>query len=206
MADYQKIIDYWFAGDPKKADYKPPGKLWWGSTPEIDEYITTNFGQMLQDADDGKLESWKAEMKSALALIILFDQFSRNIHRGSGKMFATDAKAQVLAKDLIQRKEFLDLAFCEKFFIYLVFEHSEVLETNNMALNGLTQEASLLPESNRGFATAAIQHAKEHNEVIVRFGRYPHRNELLGRQSTGEELEYLKDASGFAKQVQPHKK
>ena len=201
-SDYKTVLDYWFAGDPKKINYMPRVELWFWPSAKTDKLMTEKFGELLKDAENGKLDSWKTEMKSGLALVILLDQFSRNIYRGTSKMFSNDNKANAVAKELISREfEFYKLSFCEKVFVFLTFGHSEDLEANKLGYDLIASAASVLPKSQIEFALDSVLAAKQNYEEILKFGRYPYRNELLGRESIEEELIYLKKVGSQAKKV-----
>ena len=208
MADFRNIIDFWFGGDPKCEEYKHQQQLWFKISHETDELIRDEFADLLRDAEDGKLDFWKSDLHAGLALVILFDQFSRNIYRGTEKMFANDQKAVCLSKELINHQPgFNDLSDAEKFFVYLSLLHSEDIETARTAVDAIQLLAENCPEKQKTNFFKYLSNSKIHYELLLKFGRYPHRNMLFGRESSEEELEFLrKSTHNFVKSVLPIKK
>jgi uncharacterized protein (DUF924 family) len=169
-----EVLDFWFAGDP--ATHR---KEWFEKTVEFDASCT-RFADGLRDARRGAFDHWAETPRGTLALIILLDQFSRNLHRNSAEAFAADAKAREIARTAIERGIDRMLGEVERLFVYLPFEHSEDLADQDQSVRLFT---SLGEEMTR--------YAEEHRDVIRRFGRFPHRNAALGRISTPDELAYL---------------
>jgi uncharacterized protein (DUF924 family) len=163
-------------------------KDWFAKNPAFDAKIAERFGDLHARAARGALDSWAETPKGALALIIVLDQFSRNMHRDSAKAFACDAKALGLARRAVDRGFDLGLGEPERVFLYLPFEHSE---------NRRDQELSVGYFG--GFSDKLyVKAAEKHKVIIDRFGRFPHRNKALGRASTPEETAFLAEpGSGF---------
>ncbi len=159
----------------------------WTKNPEVDAQIHEKFGQLHEDACTGKLDHWISTPDGALALIIVLDQFSRNMFRGAVKSFAQDAKALKIAKSAINNGVDKDARSELRLFFYLPYEHSEKLEDQEESVN-LLNTFNDSPE----FMKAVI----EHHDIIERFGRFPHRNAVLGRETTPDEQAYL-DGGGF---------
>ena len=158
------------------------GKLWWKKDAETDALIRQRFSGVLDDAVNARCEDWLKEARGRLAMIILTDQFSRNMFRGSPLSFAYDALALALAQEAISIGADTQLSPIERNFLYMPFMHSESLEIHDLAMelfrnNGL--------EGN-------LEYEIKHREIIEKFGRYPHRNAILGRESTLEEIAFLK--------------
>lgn len=167
------IIQFWFDEiEPRQRFSKDA---------EFDELIRSRFGETHQRAQQGLLYAWREHPLDALAEIIVLDQFSRNLHRESGLAFASDTLALVLAQEAIRRKFDSDLEASKKAFLYMPFMHSESPEIHEIALYLFDQPGL---EDN-------FKYELRHKEIIDRFGRYPHRNQVLGRESTAEELEFL---------------
>lgn len=189
--EYQKILNFWF-GKPEERNYGKPRKFWFVKNDQFDLKIKSQFQNFYEQAAAGKLNSWQEQPLSCLALIIILDQFPRNMFRGSPQAFATENLALDHARIAITRKFDLQLITVQRWFIYLPFEHSENLED---------QETSIkLFDSLQAHADSksAIDYAYRHWEVIQKFGRFPHRNQILGRTNTPEEIEFLKQpGSGF---------
>lgn len=169
----QDLIDFWFAESSKAR--------WYDSTAEFDQSCFDRFGKLVQLAKAGDLDQWAETPLGALALCLLLDQMPRNIYRASPKAFESDQKAILVAKDAIERGFDQELDLEKRKFLYLPFMHSEVLAE---------QERSVSIATTLG-DEETVRHAIEHAEVIRRFGRFPHRNAILGRVSTEEEIAYL---------------
>ena len=169
----ENIIDFWF--------HEIDSKLWWKKDTEFDRLIEQRFSALLHSAARGELYSWRANPHGKLAEIIVLDQFSRNIYRDSAQAFANDAMALVLAQEALHADAQKTLSATQQAFLFMPYMHSESPLIHNIAVR-LFSAPGL--ENNLDF-----EH--KHKAIIDRFGRYPHRNELLGRQSTPEELEFL---------------
>jgi uncharacterized protein (DUF924 family) len=174
VADPSEVIDFWFAPDTKEKWFKP--------TPEFDQAIRDRFGALHDQAAAGALGAWEATPEGCLALLILLDQFPRNMFRGDAGSFATDATARAVANRAIEAGHDRATAKERRDFFYLPFEHSEDLEDQHRAV------ALFAAHANTG---DNVKWAERHLAVIERFGRFPHRNEVLGRDSTAEEIDYL---------------
>lgn len=162
-------------------------EAWWSKNEELDKEIINRFGKLHANAVDGKLDNWADTPDGALALIIVLDQFSRNMFRGSPKAFSNDPKALQITKTAIELG--LDKGSREdlRVFFYLPYEHSESI---------IDQKVSLRLQHSIKSHPGALNAAIEHHEIIKRFGRFPHRNTVLGRHTTPAEQAYL-DGGGF---------
>ena len=157
-----------------------------------DAEILSRFVPLYVRAVRGELDSWSKDAYSRLALIIVFDQFSRTIHRGTALAYAQDSKARALASEGLAVGHYAVLADpWEKTFFLLAFGHSEDVTDLDRAVTLAEELAAQAPESKRRMLEFSANQARSHREVLRRFGRQPHRNELLGRTSTPEELAYL---------------
>jgi uncharacterized protein (DUF924 family) len=180
-----EVLDYWF-GAPGSAEHGRTRELWFRKSDATDREIRSRFGAAVEAALRGELAHWAdGDARDALALILLLDQFTRNSYRDTARAFAGDAQALAVAKALVSDGRDRQLIPVERGFVYLPFEHSENIadQHESLRLFGQLAEAGL-PD--------LLVWARKHYEIIVRFGRYPHRNELLGRASTAEEIEFLK--------------
>jgi|ERR1039457_1201169 uncharacterized protein (DUF924 family) len=177
---HSEILRFWFEEtDPAK---------WWAKDDAFDQLIRGRFSEVHARAMRCELFEWRAEAKGRLAEIIVLDQFSRNMFRGSPLSFAGDALALALAQEAVSAKADAALSATERSFLYLPFMHSESLKIHAVAME-LYRKNGL--QSNLDFEI-------RHKQIVERFGRYPHRNAILGRQSTDEEIEFLKQpGSGF---------
>lgn len=189
------IHDYWFG---KLDDYgmvdAARDKLWFQSTPEDDEVCQIRFGALVADAIAGGLKEWEENDRGLIALILLLDQFTRTIHRGTPGAFAGDPRALALAQHTIAHGHHQRLPAIHQVFLYLPLEHTEDMEVQEECV-ALFQELSAIT----GLETMAgyTRYAVAHREVIAQFGRFPHRNVILGRESGAGELAYLEKHGGF---------
>jgi len=177
----QRVLDFWFSSDPLAFQ-----SYWFKKDPEFDLKIKNEFEGLTEDAIEGRLtSSWSETPESKVALIIVLDQFPRNIYREQPRSFAGADLALSLSKELITSEDDLKLSHYFRFFAYMPLMHSEDI---------LDQDLCVASFEKLGDVKFAIMH----RDVIVQFGRFPHRNSILGRESTPEELEYLsKPGSGF---------
>ena len=185
MSNFEKVLTFWF-GEREHPEYGKPRQEWFQKNPAFDQEIRNNFLTDYQLAAQDKLDEWQEVSRSCLALILLLDQFTRNLFRGQPQAFATDPKALNVAKYAIKQKYDQQMIPVERWFIYLPFEHSENLADQSQAVELMSQL------KNDPDSASSIEYAIRHFEVIKRFGRFPHRNVILGRESTPEEVEFLK--------------
>jgi len=176
----RQILDFWF-GAPGTEGYGANRKIWFEADAAFDEDVRRRFGVDLERAASGAHDAMAAGPEEALALTILLDQFPRNIHRGSPRAFAFDGKALATARRAMDVGYDAALPAFQRPFFYLPFEHSEDL---------VDQERSVVLFQAHGDETM-FDFAVRHRDVIARFGRFPHRNAILGRVSTPEELAFL---------------
>ena len=182
IAGPRDVLDFWFKETTPQA--------WFKADPEFDARVKERFEETWRAAREGRLSDWEASKNGALALLIVLDQFPRNMFRGGADAFATDASARAVAKRAVARGFDLEAPIPIRSFFYLPFMHSEELADQERSVE-LTRER--LGESNFSYP-----YALNHRAVIQRFGRFPARNEALGRTTTPEEMEFLKvNPAGF---------
>lgn len=174
-AEAEAVLDYWFK------TLKP--EQWWVKDETLDAEIGAKFGDLLKQLAQGVPEDWLASPRGTLAAVIVLDQFSRNIHRGTAQAFGNDGAALDLAKAAVARGDDQAVATGERTFFYLPFEHSEDLTDQDRSVALF----AALGDPN------TIDFAERHRAIIARFGRFPHRNALYGRTSTPEEEAFLKE-------------
>ena len=167
-------------------------KLWWGKDAEVDAAMGQRFASLLELAANGKLDAWAAIGSGLLGLVLLTDQFSRNIHRGRPQAFAADAMARRWAHQGLRDGVTLRLRPIERVFMLLPFEHSEDLAEQELSVREFEALAKGAPAPERKRMDGYLDFARRHLDIIARFGRFPHRNAILGRVSTPEEIEFLK--------------
>jgi uncharacterized protein (DUF924 family) len=185
MSRVNQILEFWF-GQPDDADYGKQRKVWFTKNLDFDQEVRSRFLSDYQKAAAGELDDWKNSPLSCLALIILLDQFPRNIFRGQPQAFATDSQALAVAKYAIEQGWDQELLPIQRLFIYIPFEHSENLSDQHQCVE-LFSTLKDYPECASG-----VDYAYRHLHVIEKFGRFPHRNQILGRETTPAEAEFLK--------------
>lgn len=190
MSQAKAILEFWF-GHQDAPGYGKPQAFWFGNTPDFDQELRTRFLKEYQKAAEGYLDDWIDSLETCLALIILLDQFPRNMFRGTPEAFATDWEALSAAQHALAQGYDNKLLPVQRWFIYLPFEHSENLDHQRHCVK-LFQQLNHHPES-----AGAIDYAFQHLQIIERFGRFPHRNIILGRTSTPEEKEFLLQPNSF---------
>jgi uncharacterized protein (DUF924 family) len=179
------ILAFWFEGDPTTSR-----KAWFVKTAEFDAACST-YAKVLRDAKAGRHDAWADTASGALALTIVLDQLSRNLHRGSAQAFEADSQARSVARAAIARGFDRALGPEERKFLYLPFEHSEDLADQEESVRLFETLRPEVSDDTTGYAHS-------HRDVIRRFGRFPHRNAALGRTSTAEEVQYLSEpGAGF---------
>lgn len=194
MASREEILDFWF-GNLKEGKPVPPARfdLWFGGAEATDRQIGERFAVDVELAAAGSYDAWSRTARGSLALILLLDQFPRNIYRGSSRAYAFDEKARHLCLAGLAAGQDRRLVTVERAFFYLPLEHAEdlALQQRSVAAFGelLQQSPAPLAEACRGF----LDYAERHRAIIARFGRFPHRNAPLGRLSTAEEEAFLRE-------------
>src|SRR6266849_1422603 len=178
--DFVEVLDFWF-GAPDSSERGRPRTSWFRKSEPFDAEIRRRFLATWERAARGELGLWQATPLASLALIVVLDQFPRNMFRGTARAFSSDSPALSMARSMIALEFDRLLSLEERGFAYLPFEHAEDLAAQRRSL-ALSQ--ALDPED--------IGYARRHYEIIARFGRFPHRNAMLGRESTPEEIEFLK--------------
>jgi uncharacterized protein (DUF924 family) len=192
MSSPDRVLDYWFPADTARAN-----KLWWGKDPELDAQIRAEFGETLAAAKAGQLDAWAETPRGRLALIIVLDQLSRNILRDDPETYAADADARALTAAGLERGDDHQLQPIERLFFYLPLEHSESLADQQRCvalMEALAAEVAAEPgvsDQRRDQFAGFVDYAIRHLDIVARFGRFPHRNRLLGRESTADELAFL---------------
>ncbi len=198
-APWLPLLDWWFGPAESPTEVvKARNTLWFGKKQANDAEARERFGDQVDKALAGGLAEWAENPKGWLALILLLDQLPRMIHRDTPNAFAGDPRAQALVKHGLKLERDQHLDPLQRTFIYLVLEHSENLADQNQAIACFTRLLPLLPATDRDYFTSSLDFAERHQAIIARFGRFPHRNAILGRTSTDQEIEFLeKPGSSF---------
>jgi uncharacterized protein (DUF924 family) len=193
-----EVLEFWFGQRP----YTRPAveqrmRLWFGDpaapelVPQTDEMIRLRFGALTSQAARARLAAWESSPRRRLALILLLDQFPRNIHRGSALAFSQDRAAQTLTLAGMQLGAEAALDPVERIFFYMPLQHSESLEVQEESVAAFQRLAQESPAELRNIFSAVSEYARLHRDIVQRFGHFPHRNALLGRESTREETDWL---------------
>jgi uncharacterized protein (DUF924 family) len=169
------VLGFWFAPDRRES--------WFRRSDAFDREIEARFRPLMEEAAAGRLEHWTATARGSLALCILLDQFPRNVWRGTPRAFASDARAREVAGHALAAGQDHGLTLDERMFFYLPFEHSEDLEHQERCVRLMAELGD--PDW--------LDYARRHRDIIARFGRFPHRNAVLGRTSTEEEHAFLQE-------------
>jgi uncharacterized protein (DUF924 family) len=190
--DASRVLDFWF-GEPGSAVEGTDRPEWFRKDAAFDAGIRARFGPLIEQALRGELESWSGSARGALAQIVLLDQFTRNTFRDSPRAFAGDARALDAARAMVGKRQDEALTPRQRSFVYLPFEHAEGIEMQEESVRLFTRLAEAAPET-----AGSLDYAHQHHAIVQRFGRFPHRNAILGRRSTAEELAFLEQpGSGF---------
>ena len=175
----QEVIDFWFSDEVRK--------LWFNSTPEFDALLRERFLALWQQASRRELDHWQQSAAGCLALVIILDQFPLNMFRAEAQSFATEAQSREVAQLAIDQGFDQRLEVRQRAFLYLPFMHSETLADQQRGLELFDQPG----------LEDHLRFARHHYDIIERFGRFPHRNEVLGRDSSAAEIEYLNSKQAF---------
>ncbi len=198
-APWQPLLDWWFGSGETAAEVAElQNRLWFGKHAAQDEYAREQFSPLVRQALAGELEGWTETAEGWLALILLLDQLPRMIYRDSPFAYSGDARAQQLVARGLAAGWDQALAPVEQLFVFLVLEHTENLAAQDLSVECFAALLEQVDADERAYFENTLDHARRHQQVIARFGRFPHRNQALGRDSTAEEISYLKEpGSGF---------
>ena len=185
----EAILNFWF-GAPTAADYGHYRKAWFVKDPKFDRHVRQQFLADYEAAAAGKFDHWQQSSRSAIALLLLLDQFPRNLFRNHPRSFATDPQARSIATRIISTGQDKQLLPVQRFFAYIPFEHSEAIADQNRCIALMQNLVETVPDLDPGLK-GGLDYAIRHRDVIQKFGRFPHRNEILGRESTPQELDFL---------------
>ena len=189
MSSPEDVLEFWFGA--LDASGKPPAERsarWWRKDPAFDEVVVRTFGGDIERAARGELDDWKQSPRGRLALVILLDQFSRNAYRDTPKAFSNDARAFSIVQEGIELGHDRQLRDVERSFFYMPFMHTEDRAVQERGVEVFVRAN----EERAGAFEEGVKFAMLHRDIVQRFGRFPHRNAILGRESTPEELEFLK--------------
>lgn len=196
-AGYDALLGCWFG--QLKAGFADDvhRKRWFAASRSFDHALAERFAPLVESAAAGGLGDWSATPRGRLAYVLVCDQLPRNIYRGTAQAFATDHLALDAAREAIRTGADLALAADERAFLYLPFQHSEEVMDQHLAVGLVTALRDASPRGYRELTGGYLRSAQQHRDLILRFGRFPHRNAILGRASTSDEAAYLRNNPGF---------
>lgn len=190
------VTTFWFRDATRSPEaFERRGAVWFGAEPAFDSECATRFAASLEDAARGALDDWAGTPQGRLALVILLDQAPRNIHRGSPAAFAHDAQAAAHCIGGIESGQDRSLHPVERIFLYMPLQHAEDLGLQRRSVERFEALAAEVDDAWRDRFAENAHYARLHHDIVERFGRFPHRNRVLGRESTEEELSYLADGA-----------
>ena len=198
-AGARAVLAYWLGNVPPSNEGALEKRaLWFTKSDAVDREIAHQFGDHVEEAKAGELDHWAQTAEGTLALLIVLDQFTRNIWRGKPESFSGDEKALALAKLALSEGRDAQVASVARMFFYLPLEHAEDMACQNASVAAFAQLAARSDAASHAFFNDTLDYARRHREVVAQFGRFPHRNPMLGRSSTPEELHYLaQPGAGF---------
>jgi uncharacterized protein (DUF924 family) len=190
------VLSFWFGEPAQNLDQlKTKMKRWFGGGPDFDADVKRRFGADIDAAVEGRLDAWLAEPKGWLAVLILLDQFTRNAYRGDAKTHTGDARAVKLTLEALENGKLHTLPLQERHFALMPLLHAEDATSQARYVVEYAKFIKDVLEELRPIYESGLEQGAKYSDIIRRFGRFPHRNKLLGRQSTPEEEEFLKDWS-----------
>jgi uncharacterized protein (DUF924 family) len=200
MDEARKVREFWFGKLPLSEEaLEERMQVWFGSgippeqLQEWDDSIHAQFEPLVRQAIDGELAAWGDGPRRRMSLILLLDQFPRNIYRGTARVFAGDEQALALALSGMNSGADAALDPVERIFFYMPLQHAEEREVQDESVAAYRRLVMEAPDELKGTFKSSLDYAERHQKVIARFGRFPHRNKILGRVSTPEELTWLKE-------------
>lgn len=189
----ESVLAFWFGAPGSAVEVAGrQGKLWFGKSPVNDQRVIERFADTLAAASQGGFDHWAGTPRDRLALVIVLDQFPHHIHRDQPQAFATDPQSLALSLEALTAGEDRRLAPIERVFLYLPLEHAESLAMQDRSVALYEILAHEAAPDKRALFENFLDYARKHRDVVARFGRFPHRNAILGRTSTPDELEFLK--------------
>ena len=185
---YKQVLNFWFSGVPLG---KEQLTRWWGKDSGVDQFIRQQYAGLVDDINQALYKEWSQTSRPCLAAIICLDQFPRNMYRGQPQAFAYDHQARELVEKGLALNYDQKLADLEKNFFIMPLMHHEAIDSQQRCVQLCQKYAGQADPEFRQYLHGSIRFAEQHRDIIARFGRFPHRNNILGRESTPEELKFL---------------
>lgn len=193
----ENILTFWFADAAHDVHVvEQRYTFWFEATPKTDQYIRNQFSDLYSQARTGALKTWQTAPRSCLALIIVLDQFPRNLFRGTPAAFATDPQAQQICQQGLAQGYLSELTLAEQLFFLMPLQHAEDIALQEESVRLSEALLTQTPSDWHGFLNSFLGSTRKHLSIIQRFGRFPHRNVILGRESTPDEQAFLDSGSG----------
>ncbi len=190
---YQDILSFWFGDAARNLDIIAlKSDIWWNKSPSLDADIKERFESVLCALKNNELEDWRETPHGLLAMIILTDQFSRNIYRSTPAAFENDVLATSFCLEGMANRKDIELKLVKRVFFYMPLMHSESSKLQDKSVEQFTNLVDISEPDEKKYFQGNLNYAVKHRDIVRRFGRFPHRNRILGRQSTAEEIEFLK--------------
>lgn len=194
MVQPQEVIEFWFGTIAEDGSVAPEQKkLWWKKDPAFDTEIRERFGDAIAAAEAGELDSWLDTPEGSIAFVILLDQFTRNTRRNKAEMYAADDKAVAAVRHALEKGHDQKLRSMQTYFLLMPLMHAEDLACQNECIERFEALAKSGEAGAIQGATGGAEYARKHMVIVERFGRFPHRNGILGRESTPEEVAFLEE-------------
>jgi len=190
----ESLLRFWFEPQPRsREELEQQFRRWFFADSALDAEIAARFGETARLAARGELDAWADSARGRLALILLLDQVPRHLHRGTAEAFAQDAKALALSTEGIEKGYDRELPVLERGFFYMPLEHAESLDAQELSVRMFEKLAADdgAPDFYRAMLESMVDYARQHRDIVARFGRFPHRNAALGRADTDAERAYL---------------
>lgn len=195
---WEDVLAFWFGDGLEKGwPGESRNRLWFRADRALDREIEERFGPLVEAALWQELVDWEGVARRRLALIILLDQFPRNIYRGRAEAFAGDHRAQTLVVEALARGMDEELPWIGRVFFYMPLMHAEDPDLQDQGVSAYRRLKENAPDDIAGQVDGNLKFAEEHRDIIRRFGRFPHRNRVLGRENTAEEEAFLENASSY---------
>ena len=201
LQPWQPLLDFWFGPLVNGVADADKRQRWFQPDPNFDAQCSAEFGPLLAPALAGELDDWLLTAQGRLAFIVLTDQMPRNIYRGNAQAYAWDDAALQAAREGISLQADRELAWDERSFFYMPFEHAENLLDQHVAVGLYALMRDESPRELRNQTGNSLRYAHQHRDIILRFGRFPHRNVVLGRKSSVDEADFVAGSDGFGQSV-----
>jgi uncharacterized protein (DUF924 family) len=192
-----EVLDYWFGPLSRGVATPARRRRWFSASAADDDAIRARFAHLIERAAGGGLDGWLASPGGALAFILICDQFPRQAFRGTPRAFATDTIARRAARRGIEQGQDRGFGVDQRAFFYMPFQHAESRIDQHLSVGLFSALCENAPKDSRDLAASFLEHALEHRDVVLQFGRFPHRNDLIGRRSTPAERRFLETAKRY---------